>query len=225
MEYFRELNWNLDISATGPILKSWCTKENGNYRYFQIHINRLCENFEVYRILRDKLLEQGLELYRSKFMQMNPGDFMKIHIDQTVSRTDLSKDAIAYYDESNAMKYVEVAKPAELSLNIPLANAGDHITRWYLPKDCQVNLRAAPCGPLPSIDLENWPDKDKLVEELCVASFRMYKPSLIRTDFLHNVDARHSKKIRWIMSFRLIDAKTKEFLTWNDVPRFESITF
>lgn len=225
MEYFHELNWNFDISATGQTIKRWCTHENGNYRYFQITIDRLCENFEVYQTLRDKLKEQDLILYKSKFMQMNPGDFMKIHVDQTVKRVDADPNALHYYDKTNAMQYAEVATPVEMALNIPLMNGGDHITRWYQPKDCQVNLRDAPCGPLPSINLEDWPDKDQLVNELCVASFCLNKPSLIRTDILHNADARHSKKTRWIMSFRIIDKHTKQFITWKDIPRLQAITF
>ena len=225
MEYFRELNWNFDISSTGPTIKSWCNNEKGNYRYFQIPIERLCEHFEVYRTLRDKLREQDLILYKSKFMQMNPGNFMKIHVDQSVRRTDIRGNDLHYYNDSNAMNYVDIATPVEVALNIPLMNANDHITRWYNPKNCQVGLRAAPCGPLPSLELEDWPDKDKLVSELGVASFRMSKPSLIRTDILHNVDARHSKKMRWIMSFRITDVNTRTFITWQDAPRLESIMF
>jgi len=101
----------------------------------------------------------------------------------------------------------------------------DHITRWYNPKSCQVDMRAAPCGPLPSLDLANWPDKDKLIEEHGIASFRMSKPTLIRTNELHNVDARHSDKTRWIMSFRVTDRYTNTFITWNDLQRVHNIKF
>lgn len=223
--YYQPLNWQLDISSTGPTIKKWCDDEKGNPRYFQIEIERLCDNFEVYKQLRDRLKDHGMILYKSKFMQMLPGDFMKIHVDQTVPRPDLQKNSLHYYDDTNAMKYARVASPVEVALNIPLMNGGDHITRWYMPKDCNVSLRAAPCGPLPSIDLFQWPDKDKLVNELCVAEYRLDKPSIIRTDVLHNADARHSNKTRWIMSFRITDKTTNTFIRWNDLHRIHAIDF
>lgn len=225
MEYFRELNWNFDISHTGPTIKDWCTQEQGNYRYFQIPIERLCDNFEIYKHLKEKLLAQDLILYKSKFMQMNPGDFMGIHIDQSVKRPDADANALHYYDSSNALEYASAATPVEVALNIPLLNSGEHITRWYQPKECDVSLKEAPCGPLPSINLADWPNKNLLVKELCVASHRLTKPSLIRTDILHNADARHSSRMRWIMSFRITDRKTKTFITWKDAARLEAINF
>ncbi len=223
--YYQELNWNSNFSSTGVTLKRWCNEENGNYRYFQIPIERICDEFEVYRNLRDVLKQHDMILYKCKFMQMNPGDFMKIHVDQGVQRKDISGDDLHYYNESTAMNYVDVATPVEVALNIPLMNADDHITRWYNPKSCQVDMRAAPCGPLPSLDLAAWPDKDKLIQEHGVASFRMSKPTLIRTNELHNVDARHSNKTSWIMSFRITDCYTNTFITWNDLQRVHNIAF
>jgi hypothetical protein len=225
MEYFKELDWNYNIVATGPTIKNWCTEEKANYGYFQIPIERLCDNFEVYKLLRDKLSSQGLILYKAKFMQMDPFRFMKIHVDQGVQRPDLPAGALHYYDNTNAMSYSNVATPIEVALNIPLLNGKDHITRWYEATGCDVNLQAAPCGPLPTIDLENWPDLDDLVAQRGVAEHRLSKPSLIRTSVLHNVDARHSKRMRWIMSFRITDASTRTFINWNDIPRLQAIQF
>jgi hypothetical protein len=221
--YYQELNWSLDISHTGSTLKQWCTEENGNYRFFQIPIERICDEFEVYRNFRDVLKQHDMILYRCKFMQMNPGDFMKIHIDQSIRRVDASADALHYYDESNAMKYADIATPVEVSLNVPIMNADDHITRWYDPKNRKVDLRVAPCGPLPSLDLKDFPNAEALVQEHCVASFRMTKPTLIRTNELHNVDARSSNKTRWIMSFRINDKHTGSFLKWSDLGRVHNI--
>ena len=78
--YYQELNWTSDFSSTGDTLKRWCTEENGNYRYFQIPVDRICDEFEVYRNLRDILKQHDMILYKCKFMQMNPGDFMKIFL-------------------------------------------------------------------------------------------------------------------------------------------------
>jgi hypothetical protein len=222
---FQELNWTQNFAHTGSTINKWCNEEKGNPRYFQIPIERLCDNFEVYKNLRDKLQQHGLILYKSKFMQVLPKDFTGIHVDQSVARPDLPEGAIHYYDASTAMDYATVAKPVVVALNIPLLNGDDHITRWYSPKECDVSLRVAPCGPLPSIDPARFPSKDALVSDLCVASFRMSKPSLIRTDILHNVDARHSLKRRWIMSFRINDVNTKTFITWDDLPRIHAIQF
>ena len=223
--YYQELNWDLDISHTGPTLKKWCTEEEGNYRFFQIPIERICDEFEVYRNLRDTLNKHDLILYKCKFMQVNPGDFMKIHIDQSVKRTDASADALHYYNDSNAINYSNIATPVEVALNVPVLNSDDHITRWYDPKNCQVDLRGAPCGPLPSLDLKDFPNAQSLVDEHCIASFRMSKPTLIRTNELHNVDARHSRKTRWIMSFRINDKHTGTFIKWNDLPKLHSINY
>jgi len=121
--YYQELNWISDFSSTGDTLKQWCTEENGNYRYFQIPVDRICDEFEVYRNLRDILKQHDMILYKCKFMQMNPGDFMKIHIDQGVQRKDISGDDLHYYNDSNALNYVDVATPIEVALNIPLMNA------------------------------------------------------------------------------------------------------
>jgi hypothetical protein len=223
-KYYQELDWNLDISSSGPTIKKWCDEEKGNPRYFQIPIERLCDNFEIYKVLKDKLFEHEMILYKSKFMQMLPGDFMKIHIDQTVKRIDADVNALHYYG-SDAMSYAEVATPVEVAVNIPLLNGGDHITRWYKSDSCNVSLRNAPCGPLPSIDLSECPDKTKLVNQLCIEELKLTKPSAIRTDILHNADARHSNKIRWIMSFRIIDSKTKKFISWSELDRLHAIKF
>jgi hypothetical protein len=223
--YYQELNWVSDFSHTGETFKRWCVEEKGNHRYFQMHVDRICDEFEIYKNLRDTLKKHDLILYKCKFMQMDPGVFMKIHVDQGVARVDISEDDLVYYSETRAIKYIEVSSPVEVALNIPLLNTEHHITRWFRHDDCDVNIKGAACGPQPMLDLSKWPNKDKLVEERCVASFRMSKPSLIRTNELHNVDARHSDKTRWILSTRLTDAHTGEFLSWNELNRVHNIKF
>jgi hypothetical protein len=221
--YYQELDWKSDFSHTGPTFKKWCNEEYGNYRYFQIHVDRICDEFEIYKNLRDTLLKHDIILFKCKFMQMDPGSFMKIHIDQGIP--GIPGDRLEYYNHSASMSFTKIASPIEVALNIPLRNAGDHITRWYTSEGCNVFLDPAACGPLPTLNGADWPDKDELISSHGVASLKMSKPTLIRTNSLHNVDARHSNQPRWILSCRIVDKHTKDFISWNELQRVHNIQF
>jgi hypothetical protein len=224
-ECFRELNWKTNFSHTGPVFKQWCKEEQGNYRYFQLSMDRVCDHFTEFSRLREALNDHGFVLYRGKFFQTNPKDFTKIHIDQSLHRPDKTTTDLVYYTSEEAMKYTEVATPVEVALNIPLLNGGEHITRWYEPEKCDVKLEAAPCGPLPHMDNNLYGNKDELIKRHCIAEHQLTTPSLIKTDIFHNVDGRHSNKLRWIISLRLRLMHENRFPTWSDLPRIQAIEF
>lgn len=210
---FETLNWNLNFKHLAQRFKDWAETEpnwktnlrpNGTWAMIPTNI---LYSFAEFNILDRELAKQGLRINDAVLRLSMPGTFLGIHID----------------DCENVQRQ---RVPLELSLNLPLENEGYAVTRWYnfsnhptLVDDMFVYGKQPVDSPLRAIT------QNTLQEYLsyCVESTIMSSPMIIRTSVPHNVDTRFFNKERYIISLRIKDIDTNEFVSWDNKDRLLSI--
>lgn len=190
------------IKLSVPIeLEKYSTQlltRSGNYRDNPINPQLLFSIVPKLEKFNSLLNQEGLTLFKPKTMTVPPGDWNPIHIDSSTLRAN---------------------HPISLGLNFPIKNGPSSITRWYDFKDTGIGVKrffwATNKGGALTPELYAI-DPQEVVDRYAVDSMQLDGCYLFFSGQPHNVDSRHSKVWRSMLSIRICYTNTpQELVGWS----------
>jgi hypothetical protein len=191
-----KVNWSCDLSSyTLELIARH--EPNGDPRDNPISVEKLTSIVPQLNALNKEMNIKGWTMYRPKTMSLLPKSWGGIHIDSHAG-----------------------TEVIDLGFNIPIQNGDSMITRWYDLDGLQIpdNLNWTYYELTTITDKAKWAraNADMLVRDRCIDTMLLDGCYLFRSDDPHNVDGRHSRVSRSMLSIRWINLETNKLMQWED---------
>ncbi len=193
MERYVKLNFDIDLSKYSDEL----LLRVGDPIYNPIEVDQLCGIVPELMALNNRMIENGIVMFKPKTMTTFAGSFTGIHIDNAQNDS----------------------RPIDLGMNIPIENGTSMTTRWYNFSDIDDTKFYWKYGFLN-------PCKDMSYDDTVAYrtdSMLLDGPYLFNSGEPHNVDGKYSTVNRSMLSIRWWDVAENRLVRWSDRQRLIDI--